>query len=138
MRRRTRIRETARRPKGKRTRLFPLIGAPMTALIVGLTSLACRAQQNRLPNTPAPPPTLNLAASKDLPLPVDLLPVSGNLPDLSRTAEESLPDAPTPNIEPAAAASDGTADPIDTNNDSGAIAGNLYASASADNEAPQQ
>ena len=110
----------------------------MTALIVGLTSLACSAQQNRLANAPAPPPTLNLAASKDLPVPVDILPVSGNLPEPPRTTEESLPDAPTPNIEPAAAASDGTADPIDTNNDSGAIAGNLYASASADNEAPQQ
>jgi hypothetical protein len=52
MRRRTSIRETARRPIRKRTRLFPLIVAPIVApvaaLIMGLTSLACSAQQNRL------------------------------------------------------------------------------------------
>jgi hypothetical protein len=142
MRRSTSIRETARRPIGKRTRLFPLIVAPITALVVGLTSLACSAQQSRLantlPDTPAPPPTLNLAASKDLPVPVDLLPLSGNLPDLPRTTEESLPDAPTPNIEPAAVNPDGSPDPNEANNDSDEMVGNLYASASATSEAPQQ
>jgi hypothetical protein len=147
MRRRTSIRETARRPIGKRTRLFPLIVAQIAALVVGLSSLACSAQQsglaNTLADTPAPSPTLNLAASKDLPLPTDLLPVSGNLPDLPRTTEESLPDAPTPNIEPAAAYPDGSTDPNDANpneanNDSNEMVGNLYASASADSEAPQQ
>src|ERR1700744_4723650 len=115
MRRRTSIRETARRPIGKRTRLFPLIVAQIAALVVGLTSLACSAQQSRLPDTlpdtPAPPPTLDLAASKDLPVPVDLLPVSGTPPDLPRTTEEPLPDAPPPNIEPAAANSDGSPAP---------------------------
>jgi hypothetical protein len=152
MRRRTSIRETARRPIGTRTRLFPPIVAQIAALVVGLTSLACSAQQSRLASTlsdtPAPPPTLNLAASKDLPVPVDRLPFSGNPPDLPRTTEESLPDAPTPNIEPAAANPDGSPDqndanpndanPNDANNDSDEIVGNLYASASADSEVPQQ
>jgi hypothetical protein len=151
MRRRTSIRETARRPIGKRTRLFPLIVAPIVALMVGLTSLACSAQQNRLANTlpdtlpdaPAPPPALNLAASKDLSVPADLLLVSGNLPALPRTTEEALPDAPTPNIEPGAANSDGSpnpndANPNDANNDSDEMAGNPYVSASTGSEAPQQ
>jgi hypothetical protein len=156
MRRRTSIRETARRPIGKRTRLFPLIVAPIVALMVGLTSLACSAQQNRLANTlpdtlpdaPAPPPALNLAASKDLSVPADLLPVSGNLPALPRTTEEALPDAPTPNIEPGAANSDGSpnptdanpndANPNDANTDSDEMVGNPYVSASATSEAPQQ
>ena len=152
MRRRTSIRETARRQVGKRTRFSPLIVAQIAALVVGLTSLACSAQQSRLantlPDTSAPPPTLNLAASKDLSLPVDLLPFSGNPPDLPRTTEEALPDAPTPKIEPAAANSDRSADPNgadpndanpnDANNDSDEIVGNLYASASATSEGPQQ
>ena len=138
MRRRTSIRETARRPIGKRSRPFPLIVAQITALVLGLASLACSAQQNWLSHTPAPSPALNLAASKELPLPTDLLPVSGNLPDLPPTTEEALPDAPTPNIDPAAANSDGGADPNDANSDSDELVGNLYASASATSEAPQQ
>ncbi len=147
MRRRTSIREIARRPIGKRTRLFPLIVAQIAALVVGLTSLACSAQQNRLantlPDTPAPPPTLNLAASKDLPVPADVLLVSGELPDLPPTTEKSLPDAPTPNIEPGAANPDGSPDPTnanpnDANNDADEMVGNLYASASTTSEAPQQ
>jgi hypothetical protein len=146
MRRRTSIRETARRPIRKRTRLFPLIVAPIVApvaaLIMGLTSLACSAQQNRLantlPDTPAPPPALNLAASKGFPVSADLLPVSGNLPALPRTTEEALPDAPTPNIEPAAANSDGSPNPNEANNDSDEMVGNPYVSASATSEAPQQ
>jgi hypothetical protein len=147
MRRRTSIRETARRPIGKRTRLFPLIVAQIAALVVGVSSLACCAQQNRLANTlpytPVPPPTLNLAASKDLPVRTDLLPVAENVPDLPRTTEEPLPDAPTPNIEPAAANPDGSPDPnhanpSDTNDDPDEVVGNLYASASADSGTPQQ
>jgi hypothetical protein len=131
--------------------------AQIAALVVGLTSLACsaqqnrlsaqqdwlKAQQNRLSDTPAPPLTLDLAASKDLPVPTDLLPVSGKLPDLPPTTEEALPDAPTPNIEPAAANPNGSpasndADPNDANGDSDDMVGNLYASASATTAAPQQ
>jgi hypothetical protein len=150
MRRRISIRDTARWPIRKRTRLFPLIVAQIAALIVGLTSLACSAQQKRLAitlvNTPAPPPPLNLAVSElaaanDLSVPTDLLPVSKNLPDLPRTTEEALPDAPTPNIEPVAANPDGSPEPNDANdanNDANEMAGNPPVSASVPSEAQQQ
>jgi hypothetical protein len=152
MRRRISIRETARRPIRKRIRLFPLIVAQIAALIVGLTSLVCSAQQKRLAitlvNTPAPPPPLNLAvselaAAKDLSVPTDLLPVSMNPPVPPRTTEEALPDAPIPNTEPTAAnpdgdpdrSADGSPNGINGANES---AGNRDPSASVSSEAPQQ
>ena len=63
MRRRTSIRETARRPLRSRTHLVPLI---VTVRIMGLTSLACRrsrAGRNHARGiTPAPLPPLNVEA----------------------------------------------------------------------------